>query len=210
MKWMGDDSKEIANRLHWPHSLLPDIPSEIKRVYHGCVPLTSTILRDINRGTLILEINPQTGMPRMKIVECSINTKYKNGDWVWLVTNDHNLRKFRVSGINQQISKELSGQSGVVVQDRITNVYHLVNERGCSVRGYWSAFEYELYPTEQSARRQIADELKDEIDRRDQEILDLQRKRNKNFNRLKKLVKEAQDAAKETSAKQETDEALPQ
>ena len=84
------------------------------------------------------------------------------------------------------------------------------NEKGCSVRDYWSAFEYELYPTEQSARRQIADELGDEISKREQEIIDLKKKENKNFNRLKKLVKEAQDAAKETSAKQETDEALPQ
>ena len=210
MKWMSDDSKLIASRLRWPHSLLPDIPSELKRVYRGIVPLTSTILRDINRGTLVLEIDSQTGMPRMKLLECAINTKYKNGDWVWLVTRDHNLRKFRIAGIRQQISKELSGQSGVVIQDSVVNTYRLVNEKGCSVRDYWSAFEYELYPTEQSARRQIADELEDEIARREKEIADLSKKYSKNSNRLKKLVKEAQDAAKETSAKQETDEALPQ
>ena len=127
-RWTSDESREIARRLKWPHSLLPDIPKEIERVY-GFNPPYGAILRDINTGSLVLDIDEKTGMPVMRRVWMTEQPKYALDQTVWYVSDDHVVRKFRIWNIRQSITRH-SFKPPVFMKDReIINSYQLETDR---------------------------------------------------------------------------------
>lgn len=189
MKWTGEECREIAKRLKWPTSLLPDIPHELERVY-GCNPPIGAILTDINREMLVRDTDEKTGMPKMRLIRMAEELKYALGQTVWHVSDDHVVRKFRILDIRQFITKYVY-KPPVFKKDReVINSYRLetdrctVYDRGCHV------WEDSLYKDELHARIQADDELKVKIAELEDKLQVLRKRRDQNTRRIRKLEKE--------------------
>ena len=189
MRWASEKCREIARRLKWPHSLLPDIPSEIERVY-GYTPPIGAILTDINRGMLLLETDEKTGMPKMRLTRMSEELKYALGQTVWHVSDDHVVRKFTILDIRQFITKYVY-KPPVFKKDReIINSYRLETDRHTVYDRGTHVWEDSLYKDELHARIQADDELKAVIAELEEKLEVLRKRRDQNARRLKKLEKE--------------------
>lgn len=185
-RWTSEESREIAKRLKWPHSLLPDIPKEIERVY-GFNPLYSAILKDINCGSLVRDTN-EAGMPVMRLVRMAEQPKYALDQTVWHVSSDHVVHKLKVLDIRQFFTR-YAYKPPVFMKDReIINSYRLETDR-CTVyeRGN-HVWEDSLYEDELHARVQADDELNVEIADLEAKLQVLRKRRDQNARRLKKLV----------------------
>lgn len=188
-RWNRKDSQEIAKRLKWPQSLMPDIPAEIEKVY-GFSPPIGAILRDINGGQLVRDTDEKTGMPVMRRVHMTEEPKFALGQTVWYISDEHVVRKFRVLDIRQFITK-YAYKPPVFMKDReVINSYRLETERlGVYDRGN-HIWEDSLYKDELHARIQADDELKAVIAELEEKLEVLRKRREQNTRRLKKLEKE--------------------
>lgn len=189
MKWTGEECREIAKRLKWPTSLLPDIPHELERVY-GCNPPIGAVLTDINREVLVRDVDEKTGMPKMRLIRMSEELKYALGQTVWHVSDDHVVRKFRILDIRQFITKYVY-KPPVFKKDReVINSYRLETDR-CTIydRGT-HVWEDSLYKDELHARIQADDELKVKIAELEDKLQVLRKRRDQNARRIRKLEKE--------------------
>ena len=189
IKWTSEECREIAKRLKWPHSLLPDIPSEIERVY-GYTPPIGAILTDINRETLLLDTDEKTGMPKMRRTSMSEDLKYALGQTVWHVSDDHVVRKFRIMDSRQFITKYVYKPPVFKKTHDIINSYRLETDRFTVYDRGTHVWEDSLYKDELHARIQADDELKGVIAELEEKLEVLRKRRDKNARRLKKLEKE--------------------
>lgn len=189
IKWTSEECREIAKRLKWPHSLLPDIPNEIERVY-GFTPPIGAILTDINRETLLLDTDEKTGMPKMKRTGMSEDLKYALGQTVWHVSDDHVVRKFRIMDSRQLITKYVYKPPVFKKTHDIINSYRLETDRFTVYDRGNHVWEDSLYKDELHARIQADDELKVVIAELEEKLEVLRKRRDKNARRLKKLEKE--------------------
>lgn len=189
MRWPSEQCREIAKRLKWPHSLLPDIPNEIERVY-GYTPPIGAILTDINRGMLLLETDEKTGMPKMRLTRMSEELKYALGQTVWHVSDDHVVRKFTILDIRQFITKYVYKPPVFRKDHEIINSYRLETDRHTVYDHGTHVWEDSLYKDELHACIQADDELKAVIAELEEKLEVLRKRRDKNVRRLKKLEKE--------------------
>ena len=190
-RWTSDESREIAKRLRWPTSLLPDIPQEIERVY-GFNPPYSAILKDINCGSLVRDTN-EAGMPVMRRVRMEEQPRYALEQTVWYVADDHVVHKLKVRDIRQFSTKYVCKPPAVMKDREIINSYRLETDR-CTAydRGHY-VWEDSLYEDELHARVQADDELNVEIVDLEAKLQTLRKRRDQNARRLKKLEKQAAD-----------------
>ena len=189
IKWTSEECREIAKRLKWPHSLLPDIPNEIERVY-GFTPPIGAILTDINRETLLLDTDEKTGMPKMKRTGMSEDLKDALGQTVWHVSDDHVVRKFRIMDSRQLITKYVYKPPVFKKTHDIIKSYRLETDRFTVYDRGNHVWEDSLYKDELHARIQADDELKVVIAELEEKLEVLRKRRDKNARRLKKLEKE--------------------
>lgn len=189
MRWTSENCREIARRLKWPHSLLPDIPSEIERVY-GFTPPIGAILTDINHGMLLLETDEKTGMPKMKRTHMSEELKYELGQTVWHISDDHVVHKLTILDIRQFITKYVYKPPVFKKDHEIINSYRLETDRHTVYDRGYHIWEDSLYKDELHARIQADDELKEVIAELEGKLEVLRKRREQNARRLKKLEKE--------------------
>ena len=189
MKWTGEECREIAKRLKWPTSLLPDIPHELERVY-GCNPPIGAVLTDINREVLVRDVDEKTGMPKMRLIRMSEELKYALGQTVWHVSDDHVVRKFRILDIRQFITKYVYKPPMFKKDREVINSYRLETDR-CTIYDRGShVWEDSLYKDELHARIQADDELKVKIAELEDKLQVLRKRRDQNTRRIRKLEKE--------------------
>lgn len=189
MRWTSEECRKIAKRLKWPHSLLPDIPAEIERLY-GFTPPIGAILRDINGGRLVCATDEKTGMPVMRRVQMTEEPKFALGQTVWYVSDEHVVRKFRVLDIRQFITKYVYKPPVFRKDHEIINSYRLETERFSVYDRGNHIWEDSLYKDELHARVQADDELKVKISELESKLEVLRKRRYQNARRLKKLEKE--------------------
>ena len=188
MRWTSEQCREIARRLKWPHSLLPDIPNEIERVY-GYTPSIGAILTDINRETLLLDTD-EKGMPKMRRTSMSEEPKYALGQTIWHVSDDHVVRKFTILDIRQFITKYVYKPPVFKKNHEIINSYRLETDRHTVYDRGTHIWEDSLYKDELHARIQADDELKAVIAELEEKLEVLRKRRDQNARRIRKLEKE--------------------
>lgn len=187
--WNSKDLQEIAKRLKWPQSLIPNIPAEIKKVY-GFNPPIGAILRDINGGQLVRDTDEKTGILVMRRVQMTEEPKFALGQTVWYISDEHVVRKFRVLDIRQFITKYVYKPPVFRRDHEIINSYRLETERfGVYDRGN-HIWEDSLYKDELHARIQADDDLRAAISELESKLEVLRKRHAANVRRLKKLEKE--------------------
>lgn len=189
MRWTSEECREIARRLKWPTSLLPDIPHELERVY-GFNPPYGRVLTDINREVLVRDIDKKTGMPVMCIRRMAEEPRYALGQTVWLVSDDHVVKKFTVLNIRKQITQYAYKPPVFMKTREVINAYRLETDRHTVYDRGSHVWEDSLYKDELHARIQADDELKVKIAELEDKLQMLRKRRDQNARRIKKLEKE--------------------
>jgi len=193
-KWTSDEAKEIASRLNWPHSLLPDIPNELIKAFDGGEPAFGRILQAINSHELVKELDPNTKLPRLRLLKDDERPKYRIGQWVWIITDKYVVKKCKITTIRVHVSRTIHPPAYCETPST-TVEYTLVNEHGYSVKdpSYYH-YQWSLYGDEYGARMQARHYLNEEIERRTKELEDIQKRCASNNRRIKKLEKERGEA----------------
>ena len=188
-KWTSDEAKEIASRLNWPHSLLPDIPNELIKAFEGGEPAFGRIIQAINSHELIKEFDPNTKMPRPRLLKEDERPKYHIGQWVWLITNKNVVKKCKITTIRVHVSRTIHPPDCCEAPST-TVEYTLVNDHGYSVKdpSYYH-YQWSLYGDEHSALLQAKYYLNEKIQIKTKELEDLQKRCASNDRRIKKLEK---------------------
>ena len=204
-KWTSDEAKEIASRLNWPHSLLPDIPNELIKAFEGGEPAFGRIIQAINSHELIKEFDPNTKMPRLRLLKEDERPKYHIGQWVWIITNNNVVKKCKITGIRVHVSRTIHPPAYCEAPST-TVEYTLVNDHGYSVKdpSYYH-YQWSLYGDEHSALLQAKYYLNEKIQIKTKELEDLQKRCASNDRRIKKL--EIGNASKERQSHGESTDA---
>lgn len=186
-KWTSDEAKEIASRLNWPHSLLPDIPNELIKAFDGGEPAFGRIIQAINSYELVKELDPNTKLPRLRLLKDDERPKYHIGQWVWIITDNYVVKKCKITTIRVHVSRTIHPPAYCETPST-TVEYTLVNEHGYSVKkpSYYH-YQWSLYGDEYGARMQARHDLNEEIKRRTKELEDIQKRYSSNDRRIKKL-----------------------
>lgn len=113
--------------------------------------------------------------------------RFNIGDTVYCVNNEHKVKKYKVYSIDIRVTKHILNSPFMKESDDVTIFYHLLNEHGNSVKGYWDFAESNLYKSEHQARMRARSELNYAIVELNMKLNEIKKIAEQNNQRIKKL-----------------------
>ena len=165
MKWTSEDCREISGKLHWPHSLLPDLPFQLSQLYRE-EPTKDRVLFDIEQGRIGRTQDPDTGMPVL-VHTWNVLRHYKKYDHVWFVCRPY---RFVVEMRVLQIAALQIDNQPAKVFYRLETLDGRENseefepaDREHLMNGHWPVTDDDLASTKQGALEKLNRYLEEEI-----------------------------------------------
>ncbi len=118
-----------------------------------------------------------------------VKPKYKIGQHVYYIHDEHKVKKYKVSSIRICVTKHILNSPFMEQSDTVDIFYCLVNEHGYSVKHSWDFHELALYGDEYDARMAARRYINDDIISLNERMKKIKKIAQTNNSRIGKLEK---------------------